>query len=297
MGSEPVRIETGAVVGRYVVLQQLGVGGMGVVHACYDPELDRKVALKVLRSDTVDGVARARLLREAQALAKLSHPNVVAIHDVGTVGEHVWLAIELVDGQTLRQWLETPRRWREVLEVMGAAGHGLAAAHVAGLSHRDFKPDNVMIGRDGRARVMDFGLARASGKTTEPASDTTLVPSVPPTWADAPVTRVGAIVGTPRYMAPEQLRGGRSVTGAADQFAFCVSAFPFPSPLQHGPPHGLTGRKERGTPRPPLPLAPPPGPLRPLPSWRRLEASRWLVWAIAPNLGPTLTGVSLVARF
>jgi len=223
---ERTSLDRGVVIGRYVVLRELGAGGMGVVYAAYDPELDRTIALKLLLSRAAGDVARARLLREAQALAKLSHPHVVAIHDVGTVGDHVWLAMELVEGQTLGRWLGSPRTWREVLDVMHKAGQGLAAAHAAGLSHRDFKPDNVMVGRDGRVRVMDFGLARiraegcvsldAEGITSELESE-----SAVDALATA-LTQAGALVGTPRYMAPEQLAGAE-VTAAADQFSFCVT--------------------------------------------------------------------------
>ncbi|HWB75987.1 MAG TPA: serine/threonine-protein kinase, partial [Nannocystaceae bacterium] len=156
----------GDVLGRYVVLDKLGSGGMGIVYAAYDPELDRKVAVKLIRPG-VRGrteVARARLLREAQALARLSHPGVIAVHDVGTFEDQVFVAMEFVDGMDMAQWLRRARRsWREVLDILRQAGEGLAAAHQAGVIHRDFKPENVLIGHDGRARVLDFGLARTAG--------------------------------------------------------------------------------------------------------------------------------------
>jgi tetratricopeptide (TPR) repeat protein/predicted Ser/Thr protein kinase len=214
--------EPGSVVGRHVVLHELGAGGMGVVYAAYDPELDRKVALKLLLPGAGGDTGRLRLLREAQALGRLSHPNVVGIHDVGTVGEQVWLAMEFVQGQTLRQWLATPRRWPEVLEVLPKAGEGLAAAHAAGLLHRDFKPENVMVGDDGRVRVMDFGLARAhaSSESLE-AEPSQSYPERTSSLASS-VTRVGAVVGTPSYMAPEQF-AHEELSAAADQFAFCVT--------------------------------------------------------------------------
>jgi hypothetical protein len=156
-----VALEPGHRIGRHLVLGRLGAGGMGVVFAAYDPELDRKVAIKLMRPGRgADSPARQeRLLREAQAMAKLAHPNVIVVHDVGTAGESVYFAMELCDGGTLREWLCEPRPWREVLEVFLRAGQGLAAAHAAGLVHRDFKPDNVLLGKDGRARVTDFGLA------------------------------------------------------------------------------------------------------------------------------------------
>ena len=154
--------------GAIVVLGLVGRGGMGDVYAAYDPELDRKIAVKLLRARPSAGQStsegRTRLLREAQAIAKLSHPNVVVVYDVGTFDEAVFIAMEFIDGDTVRYWLNASTRdWREVLRVFVAAGRGLAAAHDAGLVHRDFKPDNVMVGRDGKVRVMDFGLARQTG--------------------------------------------------------------------------------------------------------------------------------------
>jgi tetratricopeptide (TPR) repeat protein len=215
-------IQPGAVVGRHVVLHRLGKGGMGVVHAAYDPQLDRKIALKLLLPGARGDVGSLRLLREAQALARLSHPNVVGIHDVGTMGEQVWLAMELLQGQTLGKWLAKRRSWQEVLEVLRKAGEGLAAAHAAGLLHRDFKPDNVMVGDDGRVCVMDFGLARVDASADVRESDPSQRSSEPGSvWANS-VTRVGVIVGTPGYMAPEQFHP-EELTAAADQFAFCVT--------------------------------------------------------------------------
>jgi len=213
----------GDVVGRYVIITLLGQGGMGVVYAAYDPELDRRVALKLLLaggSGSSSG-ARTRLLREAQALAQLSHPNVVAVHDVGTLGEQVWLAMEYVEGQTLTAWLGERRRgWQEVVAAFYSAGEGLRAAHAAGLVHRDFKPDNVMIGADGRVRVMDFGLARA-GKPGEDAPMT--APARPQGVAlNTAVTQAGTIIGTPIFVAPE-LWHGAPADARADQFAFCVA--------------------------------------------------------------------------
>src|SRR5258706_9744405 len=152
-------------VGRYLVLSSLGAGGMGVVFSAYDPQLDRKVALKLLRGNLGANAkeARTRLQREAQAIAQLSHPNVVAVYDVGTTDDgDIYVAMEFVEGDTLTTWLRRwPRTWREILEIFLQAGRGLYAAHSVGLLHRDFKPDNVLVGGDGRVRVTDFGLARS----------------------------------------------------------------------------------------------------------------------------------------
>lgn len=234
-------IARGSLVGRYVVVDRLGAGAMGIVYAAYDPELDRRVALKLLQQapddSPDDSRSRTRLLREAQALARLSHPNVVAVHDVGTYERSihggtstplVFIAMELVDGTTLSQWLKArPRTWREVLATILPAGHGVAAAHAQGLVHGDLKPDNVMIASDGRIRVMDFGLARPRARgTSGDAGD-----SSPPRGTElsasndalaTPLTRVGTLVGTPAYMAPEQFSGARG-DPRSDQFSFCVT--------------------------------------------------------------------------
>jgi len=208
-------------VARYVLLDRLGEGGMGVVWSAYDPELDRRIAIKVLREPAAAGTPRrTRMLREAQALARLAHPNVVAIHDVGTLDERVWIAMEYVEGETLAAWRKrTNPSWREVVEVMSAAGRGLAAAHAVGLVHRDVKPDNVMVGRDGRVRVMDFGLAfaAAGGDASDAASDSTPLPI-----ASQAQTLAGGLAGTPGYMPPEQLHH-LEVDAAGDQFAYCVT--------------------------------------------------------------------------
>ena len=203
-------------IGRYAILGVLGKGGMGVVYAAYDPELDRKVALKLLHP-TASGAEdmRARLVREAQAMARLSHPNVVTIYDVGSSDEQAFVALELVEGTTLRAWLdERPRRWRDVVRMFVAAGQGLVAAHEVGLVHRDFKPENVLVDLAGVPRVTDFGLARLALDAAPRG------PSTPSRTID--LTTTGAWVGTPAYMAPEQFQA--EPTGAfTDQFSFCVA--------------------------------------------------------------------------
>jgi hypothetical protein len=216
----------GDTVGRYLVLGRLGAGGMGVVLSAYDPQLDRKVALKLLRAglELATGEARARLVREAQAIAQLSHPNVVAVHDVGTAASgEVYVAMELVDGETLTRWLDAAARpWREVLDLFLQAGRGLAAAHAVGLLHRDFKPDNVLVGGDGRVRVTDFGLARSLIGAPDKESAPRPLPA--PGALHQSLTATGTVLGTPRYMAPEQLRGD-DADARADQFSFCVALY------------------------------------------------------------------------
>jgi len=199
-------------LGRYVRLDTLGAGGMGAVYSAWDRELQRRVALKILHTDD-----RERFLREAQALARLKHPNVVVVHDVGSTDGLDYIAMELVEGSSLRVWASQPHTWREVLAIYLQAGRGLVAAHAADLVHRDFKPDNVLIGNDGSVRVADFGLARA---TTEGPEQTMAVTGAP--LLEGSLTRTGALVGTPRYMAPEQ-REGRSPDPHMDQYSFAVS--------------------------------------------------------------------------
>ena len=209
---------------RFTILKKLGEGGMGSVYAAYDSALDRRVAVKVVRGDRrgADAVVapRVQLLREAQAMARLSHPNVVAIHEVGEIGEDVFVVLELVDGTTLHEWLrERTRTWREIVDAYIQAGRGLAAAHDAGLVHRDVKPANILIRRDGRIQIGDFGVVSMSGSSTssdEPGTRTE------PEHVPNDVTFVGRRVGTLAYMAPEQYAGA-AVDGRADQFAFCVS--------------------------------------------------------------------------
>lgn len=226
--SSPNReLRRGDPVGRYIVLEQIGKGGMGIVYRAYDPELDRRVALKVLKGGgpyEASADDRAQLLREAQSLAKLSHPNVVSIYDVGTHDGQVFMAIELVKGVALDEWLaEGERPWREVTAVFVAAGRGLAAAHDAGLVHRDFKPANVLLGDDGRVRVLDFGLARSEPELAEPSEPgpTAAYKALP---VNTPETQDGIVVGTPTYMALEQ-HHGKAADAKSDQYSFCVALY------------------------------------------------------------------------
>ena len=215
-------LKPGAAVGRYKVLEIVGIGGMGVVYAAYDPELDRKLALKLLRrTERRAAERRLRLVREAQAMAKLAHPNVITIHDVGALGDQVFLAMEFIEGQTLRKWLDADPPWSEVLQVFIAAGRGLQAAHERGIIHRDFKPENVLIGDDGRVLVTDFGLARFGAAEATPSVEQ--LSTLEDKQADS-LTRAGALLGTPAYMAPERFDGGE-VTFATDQYSFCVALY------------------------------------------------------------------------
>ena len=215
---EPVRI------GRYEVSEYLGAGGMGVVYSARDPELDRKVAIKLLRSDGIKETARARLRREAKALAKLSHPNVVQVYEVGSDDGQVFVTMEYVEGATLAQWLEDdPHSVDEILELFVAVGRGLSAAHREGLVHRDFKPDNVLIDATGRPRVLDFGLVVSADDQTATRPDPEAQPEGE---AEAPLslTKTGTLIGTPAYMAPEQHRG-EPADARADVFAYCVALY------------------------------------------------------------------------
>jgi tetratricopeptide (TPR) repeat protein/predicted Ser/Thr protein kinase len=258
----------GRVVGRYVVLSLLGAGGMGAVYAAYDPELDRKIALKLLRPDAVS-VDSARLLREARALAKLAHPNVVSVFDVGTVDAGVFIAMEFVDGVTVTEWLQQKnRRVHDILDLFAAAGRGLAAAHQASVIHRDFKPDNMMVGHDGRVRVLDFGLAR---RVHDP--QVTGVPRDDPRDpGDLALTREGALLGTPAYMAPEQWHG-EVAEARTDQFSFCVAlweALYGERPFRGGTTMALMNSVTRGQ------IQPPTRNDRRVPTWVRRALERGL---------------------
>jgi hypothetical protein len=206
-GASPTAAPVDVRLGRYAIRELLGRGGMGEVYLAHDPELDRAVAIKVIRAGLAarSPEARHRFAREAQAMARLNHPNVVAVYDAGTVGETTYVAMELVDGPTLAAWLAAaPRELDAILDVFEPAGRGLAAAHAAGITHRDFKPSNVMLGD--RVRVVDFGIAEAAPAPAGPEPDA------------AP----RGVIGTLAYMAPEQF-DERSWSPASDQYAFAVS--------------------------------------------------------------------------
>ncbi|HXU60777.1 MAG TPA: protein kinase [Polyangia bacterium] len=212
-------LQRGTRVARYVILSAAGRGGMGEVYAAYHPDLDRRIALKIVQdrgSDTSE--AGKRMLREARAIARLSHPNVVTVHDAGALDDRLYIAMEFVDGPTVHDWLRSQRRsWKQVLNVFLAAGRGLAAAHSANIVHRDFKPQNLLIGPDGVVRVTDFGLAQVRPNERELAALVGETQAV-----DVLTTAAGTLLGTPAYMAPEQFR--REPTDKrADQFSFCVA--------------------------------------------------------------------------
>ncbi|HEY8145941.1 MAG TPA: serine/threonine-protein kinase [Kofleriaceae bacterium] len=211
-------------MGRFQLTRHLGRGAMGDVWAAHDPELDRDVALKFLgmRAQTLSDNAGERMRREAQAMARLSHPNVVAIHELCEVDGQIFCAMQLVDGKNLRSWLGTPRTWQEIATVMLDAGRGLAAAHRAGLVHRDVKPENILIAADGRALVSDFGLAKLVALDRERGQSAAVPDGASPLAAG--ITETGALLGTPAYMSPEQLEGG-AVGARSDQFAWCVTFY------------------------------------------------------------------------
>ena len=298
-----------------MILERVGAGGMGVVYAAWDPKLDRKIALKLLHGDQANH--GQRLEREAQAMARLTHPNVIAVHDVGEVDGRLFMAMEYVEGETLGRWARLersatasadtpsdgeplePRSWEEVLEVMLAAGRGLAAAHAEGLIHRDFKPDNVMIGVDGRTRVMDFGLVRATTVEETVTSDDRRTGSrsiirskaiedlalESASVLSSELTLAGSLLGTPAYMAPEQLRG-EDADARADQFSYCVALWqclygvrPFSGDSPLAVLFAIAQAKFR---------EPPPG--RTVPSWIRRALERGLAsepaarWPDMPSL-------------
>jgi eukaryotic-like serine/threonine-protein kinase len=319
-GAPPASIlERGQAIDRFVVLALVGRGGMGEVYAAYDPELDRKVAIKLLRARGDSAEGKSRLLREAQAIAKLQHPNVVVVYDVGTFGDSVFIAMEFVEGRTVGGWLHAePRGRREILQVYQAAGKGLAAAHAAGLVHRDFKPDNVMVTGDGQVRVMDFGLARQMGEAEEKVEAAALVagedrlgetldPSFDPEataelggksgarlgvssgkYLSVKLTQTGAMMGTPAYMAPEQFAVA-ATDARTDQFSFCIALYEAlygQRPFAGETFTSLMASVTTGAVRPPPPSAKVPG-------WMRRVLLRGL--AVAPEARYPSMGALLTA--
>ncbi|MBZ5715767.1 serine/threonine-protein kinase [Nannocystis pusilla] len=243
--ADPVRI------GPFGVLRKLGEGAMGVVYEGYDARLERKVAVKLVRRQLLDNPAvRERMTREAQAMARLSSPNVVQVYQVGEHDGGIYLAMEYVEGETLATWLRTaPRPWQLVLRTICDAGRGLAAAHAAGLVHRDFKPDNVLVDERGRALVLDFGLVQAEGGADDSARAAALEHELVDTeqgWPSSQstnmspgtsspdrsnnlhwsvrLTQMGNSLGTPAYMSPEQ-HFGRPASPLADQFSFSTTLY------------------------------------------------------------------------
>ncbi|MEM6996445.1 MAG: serine/threonine-protein kinase [Myxococcota bacterium] len=285
---EPQRGDT---VGRFVILERVGAGGMGVVFAAYDPQLDRKVALKLLRAEftPADGgtEARARLVREGQAMAKLRHPNVVTVFDVGAHEGQVFLAMEYVAGGTLAEFADAqrgrPGGWQAIVAAYVQAARGLAAAHAAGMVHRDFKPSNVMIEGD-RIQVTDFGIARGGASMdgsldglegaaeSDPESHDSASRPVPSESGALPLlTQTGMLMGTAAYMAPER-HHGRPADALTDQFALCVSLF-----------EALFGRRPfAGKTRAALAAAIGEGEMQPLPA--RTDVPTWVVRAIRRGL-------------
>ncbi|MGB1014703.1 MAG: protein kinase domain-containing protein, partial [Nannocystaceae bacterium] len=216
-------------IGRYVFLERIGEGGMGVVIAAFDPKLDRKVAIKLIHKVSQnDSDRRRRMEREARSMARLSHPNVVTVYEVGEYFGQLFVAMEFINGQDLRAWVHSRGEtadWHDTLDILVQAGRGLAAAHLVGLVHRDFKPGNVFVGKDRRARVGDFGLALHASDAAD-TSDSRKLAELDD--SEVPfghtLTATGVTVGTPAYMAPEQFLG-KHVDARSDQFAFCVAAW------------------------------------------------------------------------
>ncbi|MEM9458257.1 MAG: tetratricopeptide repeat protein [Myxococcota bacterium] len=310
----------GLTFGRYVVLGELGSGGMGMVLKAYDESLERPVAIKLLHVEIAQRHTD-RLRREAQALAKLSHPNVVQVYEVGQHDGQWFIAMELVGGQTLRDWQQTPRRWRESVGVYLHAGAGLAAAHAVGLVHRDFKPDNCILDRAGRPRVLDFGLV---GGDVVPSLDVTATEieaiGIGGGAIESSLTEPGTVLGTPAYMPLEQMRG-EGTDARGDQFSFCVSLYEAvygERPFEGDTMTALQEAVSSGAVRPASKGAGVPGSLRqillrglaadPMKRWPSMEQllaelqrlvvprrGRWLALSAGLALGLGLIGVGLAA--
>lgn len=229
---KPARHDGPARIGRFTILDRIGAGAMGELFLAWDPQLDRKLAIKLVHARASGPAAEQRLRLEAKAIAQLSHPNVVQVFEVGSHASRVYVAMEFVEGSSLRDWLaaltlDGNERVRAILDCFVAAGRGLEAVHGAGLVHRDFKPSNVVVGEDGRVRIIDFGLA---SELDDDEADRPGGPSTPVDvervrkLSDSTLTDTGVLLGTPRYMAPEQWRG-RPGDPRSDQFGYCVALF------------------------------------------------------------------------
>ncbi|MFT3707721.1 MAG: pilus assembly protein N-terminal domain-containing protein [Archangium sp.] len=243
-------LRAGERLGRYEIERLIGAGGMGLLYVARDPQLNRRVALKLMRPAFAAEGGSVRLRREAQSMATLAHPNVVNVFDIGETDGRVFMAMELLEGGTLRDWMKEPHSWKELVAIFCDAGEGLAAAHAAGVVHRDFKPENVLIGKDGRPRVGDFGLARPEIVAEE---ELPRALALAPQHAAMRVTHTGTILGTPAYMSPEQLKG-KPADARSDQYGFCVCLYealaghrPFPADTLEE----LRARVEGGMPPPP----------------------------------------------
>ncbi|NVB42479.1 serine/threonine protein kinase [Pseudenhygromyxa sp. WMMC2535] len=320
LDSDPGEARVRSTVGRYIILDSIGMGGMGLVCAAYDPKLNRKVALKLLRNasgDETNTSGRSRLFREAQALARLSHPNVVTVHDVDVFEDQVYIAMEFVEGTNLREWLrDAPRPWGAVLDKFIQAGRGLEAAHAAGIIHRDFKPSNVLLSKEGDVRVADFGVAKErprgadsqraapdseaeraeldrhrrtiDGDSIDGTAEDALIEEIQSN-ADAELTVAGRLVGTPAYMAPEQHMDLR-LGPYTDQYAFCVSLY---EALYGRLPFESLDRRERLAKMTAGKLPPPPreGNARAVPLWVHKVIARGLAPQPAerwPSMGALL---------
>lgn len=274
---EDVNIPESGRLGRFMVIDEAGSGGMGKVYRAYDPKLCREVALKVLRQKASDEAGRVRMLREAQGMARISHPNVLPVYDVEPHGDVLFIVLEYVEGQTLYDFVDKQRPdWRRVIELYVEAGRGLHAAHEMDIVHRDFKPGNVLVGDDGRVRVMDFGLARTAsgdalgeGALESSATDDLSVDETDPSLftgeqplLSSHVTRLGMTMGTPAYMAPEQ-HAGAPLDARCDQFSFCIALYESlygQRPYKGSHPQRLSRAKRKGR------IEPPPGD-RYVPRW------------------------------
>lgn len=257
-------------IGRFLTLRLLGTGATGAVYSAYDPELDRKIALKLITLRHGETTAITRVQREVQAMARVRHPNTLQIYDVGEHGSGVYIAMELIEGQTLRMWNEDRHTWREVVEVFAQAGRGLQAAHDAGLVHRDFKPANVLLDETGHVHVADFGLARGGGGL-DPVEEPVLRRSHGSSL-HSEVTMAGGLIGTPAYMAPE-LFSGLPADTRSDQYAFAVALY---EALYGARPFHLKDTEELREAVIAGVLPPPPVVDPPIPAWLRRAVVRGL---------------------